>query len=294
MSYNPKRRNYRMSKEKYAKFKTDEKNYDYGLIDKRTDEIVSNPGKFFEFLDFQARMDRYTVANAMLIMSRCPQASQLKEEEDWNKLNISVSKGAEKIHILEPVKYFDSNGKAQMSTNVKYVYDVSQTNALPKPEKESKHDVKSLVTALLNTAKIEAQAVDELPIDNSAAFYDNENNVLLLKRNGGDGTKLFQDISRELSLSEIAYNSDEYKRADCEFSAGCSAYMLCKKYGIDTKGLHIDSVPKEWAEKEKKDVRLNLTMARDSVNTISSRIYSELNREKDTRSKDTRNREQDR
>ncbi len=53
--------------------------------------------------------------------------------------------------------------------------------------------------------------------------------------------------------------------------------MLCRKYGIDTQGLNIHSVPDEWANDEKKDVRLNLTMARDSLNTIGSRMYAELN-----------------
>lgn len=280
MAYKPKRKNYMMSKSNYSKFKTDEKNYDYGLIDKRTDEIVSEPEKLIEYLEFQSRMDRYTVANAMLILSRCPQASQLKEKEEWEKLNISVKKDADKIHVLEPVKYF-KDGKAQMNTNVKYVYDISQTNALPDREKAKKYDERALVSALLATAKIEKVVAKELPIADSCAFYDSENNTLVLKEKGGSGAKLFQDIARELSLSEIAYNSDEYNRSECEFPAECSVYMICRKYGIDTQGLNIHSVPEEWASKENKDIRLNLTMARDSLNTIGSRMYAELNREKE-------------
>ncbi len=280
MAYKPKRRNFLMSTDEYSKFKTDEKKYDYGLIDKRTNEIVSSPEKLFEYLEFQSRMDRYTVANAMLIMSRCPQASQLKEKEDWEKLNISVKKGAEKIHVFEPKKYF-KNGNAHTNTNVKYVYDISQTNALPDPEKPKKYDDRTLVSALLAAAKIEKTVAEELPIPNSCAFYDSENNTLVLKEKGGSGAKLFQDIARELTLSEIAYNSDEYNRSECEFSAECSVYMICKKYGIDTQGLNLNSVPKEWENKENKDVRLNLTMARDSLNTIGSRMYAVLNRDKE-------------
>lgn len=280
MAYKPKRKNYMMSKSNYSKFKTDEKNYDYGLIDKRTDEIVSESEKLIEYLEFQSRMDRYTVANAMLIMSRYPQASQLKEKEEWEKLNISVKKDADKIHVLEPVKYF-KDGKAQMNTNVKYVYDISQTNALPERDKTKQYDVKALVAALLATAKIEKVVAKGLPTADSCAFFDCENNTLVLKEKGGSGAKLFQDIARELSLSEIAYNSDEYNRSECEFPAECSVYMLCRKYGIDTQGLNINSVPEEWAKQENKDIRLNLTMARDSLNTIGSRMYAELNREKE-------------
>jgi len=163
MAYKPKRKNYMMSKSDYSKFKNDEKHYDYALVDKRTDEIVSSPEKLIEYLEFQSRMDRYTVANAMLIMSRCPEASQLKEKEDWEKLNISVKKGAEKIHVLEPKKYF-KDGKAQTNTNVKYVYDISQTNALPDPEKAKRYDERALVSALLATAKIEKDVATALPV----------------------------------------------------------------------------------------------------------------------------------
>ncbi len=165
--------------------------------------------------------------------------------------------------------------------DVKYVYDISQTNALPDPEKPKKYDDRTLVSALLATAKIEKVVAPELPISDSCAFYDSENNTLVLKEKGGSGAKLFQDIARELTLSEIAYNSDEYNRSECEFSAECSVYMICKKYGIDTQGLNLNSVPKEWENKENKDVRLNLTMARDSLNTIGSRMYAVLNRDKE-------------
>ena len=134
---------------------------------------------------------------------------------------------------------------------------------------------------MLAAAKIEKTVAEELPIPNSCAFYDSENNTLVLKEKGGSGAKLFQDIARELTLSEIAYNSDEYNRSECEFSAECSVYMICKKYGIDTQGLNLNSVPKEWENKENKDVRLNLTMARDSLNTIGSRMYAVLNRDKE-------------
>lgn len=149
------------------------------------------------------------------------------------------------------------------------------------PKKQKRYDERALVSALLATAKIEKVVAKELPVSDSCAFYDSENNTLILKEKGGSGAKLFQDIARELSLSEIAYNSDEYNRSECESSAECSTYMLCRKYGIDTQGLNIHSVPDEWANDEKKDVRLNLTMARDSLNTIGSRMYAELNREKE-------------
>ena len=51
----------------------------YQMIDDAAREIVSDPEKFKNFLDTQSRMDRYSAANALLIYSQYPQATQLKD-----------------------------------------------------------------------------------------------------------------------------------------------------------------------------------------------------------------------
>lgn len=114
---------------------------------------------------------------------------------------------------------------------------------------------------------------------------------MLIKAGTGNETKLFQEIAKELSLAEIAYISDgDYNRMECEYSAECSAYMLCRKYGIDTRGLNVTRMPREWESLENKDIRIYLTMAKDSVNTLSHRIFKDLNRDKKprNRNRDTR------
>lgn len=49
------------------------------MIDDTATEIVSDPDKFRAYLDTQARMDRYSAANALLIYKQQPQATQLKD-----------------------------------------------------------------------------------------------------------------------------------------------------------------------------------------------------------------------
>ena len=118
----------RLSKEEYAEKKRAEKEKVYQMIDDAAREIVSDPEKFKSFLDTQSRMDRYSAANALLIYSQYPQATQLKDFDDWGKDNVKITKGAKSISILEPVEYTRADGSPGISYNVKKVFDVTQTN----------------------------------------------------------------------------------------------------------------------------------------------------------------------
>lgn len=75
----------RLSPEEYAAKKKAEKDAVYQMIDDTATEIVSDPDKFRAYLDTQARMDRYSAANALLIYKQQPQATQLKDFRDWQE-----------------------------------------------------------------------------------------------------------------------------------------------------------------------------------------------------------------
>ena len=230
-------------------------------------------------------MERYTVSNTILIMAQRPDATQLKSAESWNELGASVNKGEKGIQILEPHDFIDDEGNQRTAYNVKYVFDVSQTNAEPKPAKSFDKSPQALVKAMLNATPLNKAAVDELPIENSVAFYDADNKTLLVKKHS-DSVSLFKDISRELSLSEIAESSDEYNRTECLPSAVCASYMLCEKYGIDNSDINVDSAKAMWNGKENKDVRTMLTMANDSVYSIGKDIYVQMQKNKEKAEKE--------
>ena len=95
----------RLSKEEYAEKMKAEKEAVYQMSDDAAKAIVSDPEKFKAFLDTQSRLDRYSAVNALLIFKQLPEASQLKNFDDWSKDNIKITKGAKSISILEPVEY---------------------------------------------------------------------------------------------------------------------------------------------------------------------------------------------
>lgn len=276
----------RLSKEEYAEKKRAEKEKVYQMIDEAAKEIVSDPEKFKNFLDTQSQMDRYSAANALLIYSQCPQATQLKDFDDWGKDNVKITKGAKSISILEPVEYTRADGSTAVSYNVKKVFDVSMTNGRKTPAVSVNRDPKALITAMLDVSPVEVQSTDELPYPNMAAFYNNEKQVLYVKRDVGDSVAVAQCVAQELGHAQLSINSQSYSRKDMGFQAVCIGYMLCKKYGVDTQNFAINRIPQDLSSKEPREIRAELSKMRDAMSEIHSHISDERFRKKQERHRD--------
>lgn len=238
------------------------------------------------FLDTQSRLDRYSAVNALLIFKQLPEASQLKNFDDWSKDNVKIQKGAKSISILEPVEYAKKDGTTGISYNVKKVFDVSQTNGKRPPAPTVNRDPKALITVMLDSSPVEVEATNELPYPNMAAFYNNEEQTLYVKRDVGDSVAVAQCVAQELGHAQLSINSDSYSRADMGFQAVCIGYMLCKKYGVDTQNFAINRIPEKLAGKEPKDIRYELSKTRNAMADIHSRVSDELYKKKQERSKD--------
>lgn len=276
----------KLSKEEYAEKKKAEKERVYQMVDDTAMQIVNDPEKFRAFLDTQSRMDRYSAANALLIFNQLPEATQLKDFDDWGKDNVKIVKGAKSISILEPVEYARQDGTTGISYNVKKMFDVSQTNGRQTPAVSANRDPKALITTMLDACPVEVEATNELPYPNMAAFYNNEKQTLYVKRNVGDSVAVAQCVAQELGHAQLSINSDTYSRRDMGFQAVCIGYMLCKKYGVDTQNFAIDRIPESLKEKEPKEIRAELSKTRNAMSEINSRISEELYRKKQERSKD--------
>ena len=276
----------RLSKEEYAEKKRAEKEKVYQMIDDTACEVVSDPEKFKVFLDTQARVDRYSAANALLIYNQLPEAMQLKDFDDWGKDNVKIVKGAKSISILEPVEYTRRDGTPGISYNVKRVFDVSQTNGRKPPAPSVNRDPKSLITTMLDASPVAVEATNELPYPNMAAFYNNEKQTLFVKRGVGDSVAVAQCVAQELGHAQLSINSNAYSRRDMGFQAVCIGYMLCKKYGVDTQNFAIERIPAELANKEPKEIRAELSKMRNAMSEIHSRVSEELYKKKQERSKD--------
>lgn len=264
-----------LSPEEYAAKKKAEKDAVYQMIDDTAAEIVSDPDKFRAYLDTQARMDRYSVANALLIYKQQPQATQLKDFRDWQEDGVKVNKGAKSLSILEPVEYAKNDGSTGIAYNVKKVFDVAQTSGKKPAAPTLDRDPRKLVAIMLDTAPIDVTTVEELPSPNMGAFYKNEDQTLYIKRDIGDSVALCQCVAQELGHAQLAMNCEAYSRRDMGFSAVCVGYMLCRKFGVDVKNFAIDRIPEELAGKSPKEIRAELSKTRSGAG--KTRFYCKPN-----------------
>lgn len=276
----------RLTPEEWGEKKRQEKDDLYHEIDDTTMSIMQDPEKFKGFLDTQSRVNRYSTANAMSIYKHCPNATKLREFDDWVSDNVKIKKGEKSLPILEPYEYTKKDGSSGIDYNIKKVFDVSQTTAHQQPAPSLNRDPQKLVAVLIDTAPVTVKSVDELPYPNMGAYYNNEEQNLLIKRGIGDSVGLFQCVAQELGHAQLSINSETYSRKDMGFQAVCIAYMLCRKFGVDTQNFAVDRIPDEWKNKEPKTIRAELTKSRNAMNEIYSRTSDELNRQKQERSQD--------
>lgn len=275
-----------LSPEEYVAKKKAEKDAVYQMIDDAATEIVNAPEKLRGYLDTQARMDRYSAANALLIYKQQPQATQLKEFRDWQEDGVKVSKGAKSLSILEPVEYAKKDGSTGIAYNVKKVFDVSQTNGRRPAAPTLDRDPRKLVAVMLDTAPIDVATVEELPSPNMGAFYRNEDQTLYVKRDIGDSVALCQCVAQELGHAQLAMSCEAYSRREMGFSAVCVGYMLCRKFGVDTRSFAIEDIPDGLKNKEPKGIRAELSKTRSAMNEIGSRVSEEIYRRRAERSKE--------
>ena len=276
----------RLSPEEYAAKKKAEKEAIYQLLDNTASEVVQSPEKFKAYLDVQSRMDRYTANNALLMYKQFPQASQIKEFDDWAAEGVKVNKGSKTFIILDPYEYTKKDGTIGIDFNLKRVLDVSQTNGKRPAAPTANRDPRKLVAVMLDSAPINIESTNELPYPDMGAFYKNEDQTLYVKRDIGDSVALCQCVAQELGHAELSMNSEVYSRRDMGFQAVCIGYMFCKKYGVDTQNFAIDRIPDELKNKEPKDIKAELGKTQKAFKEITARVSDELYRQRAERSKE--------
>ena len=276
----------RLSPEEYAAKKKAEKEAIYQLLDNTALEVVQSPEKFKAYLDVQSRMDRYTANNALLMYKQFPQASQIKEFDDWAAEGVKVNKGSKTFIILDPYEYTKKDGTIGIDFNLKRVLDVSQTNGKRPAAPTANRDPRKLVAVMLDSAPINIESTNELPYPDMGAFYKNEDQTLYVKRDIGDSVALCQCVAQELGHAELSMNSEVYSRRDMGFQAVCIGYMFCKKYGVDTQNFAIDRIPDELKNKEPKEIKAELGKTQKAFKEITARVSDELYRQRAERSKE--------
>ena len=272
-------------KQAWVEKKQTERQEVYSLIDTTAEEAAKDGALFQTALDVMARFDRYSVGNTLLVAAQMPEATKLADFDTWKQGHAYVRKGEDHIKLLEPGEEFQrEDGSMGVNYNVKHVFDISQTNSRQKPAQVN-FDMRLLLKAVVHNAPCAMELRKQVP-DGVGAVYDADAHKIFI-REGMDGPDIFRCLVQELSLAHLDKGKG-YNRNEHAFTAYCSAYTLCKRYGVDTKSFRFHTVPETIGHMDAQAVRSELGKIRDCANQISLDMSRVLNRDQKERSDSAR------
>lgn len=275
----------RLSTEEYAAKKKAEREAVYELADNTAMEIAEDCQKFQQYLDVQTQFGRYSAVNALLILAQKPESTKLGDFDYWKSQGAYVNKGQSGISILEPGKeYQREDGSVGVSYNVKKVFDVSQVDARKiKTAPAPNFTERQLLQALISKAPAKINGVAELPQDlpvdmrrENGAATDPETGEIYVRK-GMEFRDTFSAVALELCYAEAV--NDISDAAVPRFTAYCAAYMLCKKYGVDTQGFAFEDAPGTFdmiSDLNPQIMKHELSKIRDAADSVSGRMARQL------------------
>lgn len=257
-----------IDREKFKEKKRAELEALYDAVNEETLMIADDPEKFSAYLRVQARFDRYTVTNAILLLHQFPDAQKLKTFEGWKREGASVKRGEKSISILEPYSYTKADGSMGKGFRIKKLFDISQTDVRMSPAPFlTGVSSRSLLRALLEASPVETEAVDTLD-HGKDAVYDQKKQKIYIRRmlEPDDFFRAAAVSIAEAQLAEQGSSSQD----ELESKAKATAFMLCVKYGIDP-GRLIVKMPEAAAQMEIKDIKAELSAIRKTFTGIADR-----------------------
>ena len=254
-------------REKFKEKKRAELEALYDAVNEETLMIAENPEKFSGYLRVQARFNRYTVTNAILLLHQFPDAQKLKTFEGWKRDGASVKRGEKSISILEPYSYTKADGNTVKGFRIKKLFDISQTDLKQSPAPFfSGVSSRGILRALLEASPVESEAADTLDHGKDAVF-DQEKQKIYIRRML-DPDDFFRAAAASIAEAQLAKqgSSQEELRSKAE----ATAFMLCVKYGINPERIRV-KMPGVAAQIEIKDIKAELSEIRNAFAGIADR-----------------------
>lgn len=258
-----------IDREKFKEKKRVELEALYDAVNEETLMIAEDPEKFSAYLRVQARFDRYTVTNAILLLHQFPDAQKLKTFEGWKREGASVKRGEKSISILEPYSYTKADGSMGKGFRIKKIFDISQTDLKQSPAPFlSGVSSRSLLRALLEASPVEAEAADTLD-HGKDAVYDQEKQKIYIRRML-ELDDFFRAAAVSIAEAQLAKQGSSCGQEELRSRAEAASFMLCVKYGIDPGSLGA-KMPGAAVQMEIKDIKAELSEIRNAFTSIADR-----------------------
>ena len=258
-----------IDREKFKEKKRAELEALYDAVNEETLMIAEDPEKFSAYLRIQARFDRYTVTNAILLLHQFPDAQKLKTFEGWKREGASVKRGEKSISILEPYSYIKADGSMGKGFRIKKLFDISQTDVRMSPDPFlTGVSSRSLLRALLEASPVESEAADTLD-HGKDAVYDQKKQKIYIRRML-EPDDFFRAAAVSIAEARLAEQGGSSSQEELESKAKAIAFMLCVKYGIDPERIRVKMTGAD-DQMEIKDIKAELSEIRNAFAGIADR-----------------------
>lgn len=255
----------------------------FALIDATAQRMATDPALFMDYLNVQARFDRYSVGNAILVAAQRPDMTEPADAKAWKDKGVYVKKGESGVLVLEPgEEYQREDGSVGVSFNAKRIFDVSQTTSIRRKALIVSIDPRMLISALIHNAPCKIEISEKMP-QNVMALYKPDDKVIRI-RQGLDAPAIFSNLTQELAHAHS--DKGEYKRSQNEFTAYCVGYVICKRYNLAADAFRIDKLPERFSTMNPQQIRSELAKIRDTANTISANMRQFLEKAKTEKHRD--------
>ena len=261
------------NREEWLRQKNAERESAYRMMDEMADLIKTRTGDLRNFLDLMIQFPRHSVGNLMLIAAQMPDATDLREFNEWKGLGTSIKKGQTGIMLLEPGKEFTrSDGTSGMRYNVKRVFDIKQTRALSNPPVPFLFLPQPLLAALYNDPVCGVEVDGTMTgTKGDDAVYDPEKGVIRVAK-VSRMSNLIVPLARETAKAYLCSGDSVPEHAD--EMALCVSYVFCKRKGADVSNIDLSAVKDGIKDLNPRQIRRMM----DKVKDVASAMREQMNR----------------
>ena len=273
-------------------------------LEKGVKDIFTTDG-YKDYLNFCAKLPRYSVNNQILIMMQKPDATMCQSFTGWKDMNRFVKKGEKGIRILAPAPYkmqkeqdkTDPSGKPILDKDGEPVketveitvnafkpvstFDISQTDGEPVPYfgvNELTGSVEGYDTLMSAIKEVVPVPISFENIDSGArGYFHLEENRIVVQEGMSEAqtvkTLLHEASHQALHSREAMDASSEAKsKNQKETEAESVAYVVCQHYGIDTSDYSFAYVATWSADKEVPELKASLDTIRRTASEMITKI----------------------
>lgn len=238
----------------------------YDQIEQYLDGLLMEDGRFSQYLTVQGHFPQCSVGNAILIAAQKPEATYYRTYADWSKENISIRRGEKSFSLLVPNgTYTGKDGRTRTNFEVQKVFDISQTNAVPK---EPALNVRQSLQAFLMRPVCPVQVLDR----SGGAVYVPEGNRVEIGR-GLSVEETFRTLSLAFAHGELAKRIPDYRPSDPQNNlyARCISWVVCTRYGVDARDYNVMDAANVLGGCNNQELRQHLSVIRDTASLMIER-----------------------